>query len=1099
MTLQANLAAQLAAKIVKIAKAAGNEEEVRIEVEKLIGPAREQLGIEISAPQYGRTLLTGKADAVYGNVIIEYEPPGKLSKKAGFKHARSQLEQYLDEAATAYGKQKEQALRRAVGIGLDGYSIFFLRYTKKKIPFVAFPAPRQGQQALFEAEPSPSGFHSSPVYPVTPETISLLLDYLRALSRQPLTPENLAGAFGPDSDVASITVSAFYQAITGKPGPKAVTLFQEWRRIFGVVYGEGLEKAEKAKEQLAKAYNIQGKVELQPLLFAVHTYFAFIMKLLAAEFASLQEGALLSSFVQELLPPSHDDLKVKLEELEEGGVFRKLHIVNFLEGDFFRWYLDVWDKNLAEAVRRLAKALANFEPATATLSPEQTKDLVKKLYQYLVPPKLRHGLGEYYTPDWLAERLLNQLQYKGDVEERILDPGCGSGTFLVQCIKRAIEFGNAKALDQKVLANKIVQNIVGFDLNPLAVIAARTNYLLALGPSLARLIRPLKIPVYLCDSVLGPTTHTETFGELFPEKHEGHLIPTTVEKFILPKAISTQEKVEALSELLEQSVQVGLSREQFVTKLKGKLGALDDWSVGKLRQMYESLLKLEKEKRNRIWVRIIKNNAAPIFVGEFDYVVGNPPWVNWQNLAADWREITKELWVDYGLFTLKGHAAQLGGGKKDLAMLFTYVATDKYLKKNGKLGFVLTQTLFKTKGAGDGFRRFQLGSKETFRVVQVDDMVDLQPFEGATNRTSVAVFQKRRMTDYPVPYLLWKRRGKRIPQEASLDEVIRQYSSRKDFHAGPVEKDKRTMPWLTAKEQALGALWKCTGPSAYKGWAGSCTWLSGVYWVRCIEGQDEEVLVENLFDEGDIVVKKETPWVERELVYPLLRGRDVQRWQATPSSCILVVQDLEERTGIKEEIMKERFPKTYLYMKGFEDKLRARSGIKKYFDLKKDPFYSMYNVGPYTVAEYKVVWREVAETVEAAVCEPSEIECLGRKAIVPDHTVILVSCSQRTEAHYLCAMLNSVISRHIVAGYIALHPSPHILESICIPQYDAENRLHSRLAQLSAEAHLLAGQEGKEDEVKALEEEIDEHAARLWGLTNTELKHVRHSLAELMA
>ena len=43
--------------------------------------------------------------------------------------------------------------------------------------------------------------------------------------------------------------------------------------------------------------------------------------------------------------------------------------------------------------------------------PELTRDLLKQLYQYLVPRHLRHDLGEYYTPDWLAQR--------------VLDPACG--------------------------------------------------------------------------------------------------------------------------------------------------------------------------------------------------------------------------------------------------------------------------------------------------------------------------------------------------------------------------------------------------------------------------------------------------------------------------------------------------------------------------------------------------------------------------------------------------------------------------------------------------------------------------------------------------
>jgi len=65
------------------------------------------------------------------------------------------------------------------------------------------------------------------------------------------------------------------------------------------------------------------------------------------------------------------------------------------------------------------------------------------------------------------------------------------------------------------------------------------------------------------------------------------------------------------------------------------------------------------------------------------------------------------------LFSLKGFHTRLGGGKKDFSMLFTYASCDYYLKddlKDGaKLAFLITQEVFRSKGAGEGFRRVQLG------------------------------------------------------------------------------------------------------------------------------------------------------------------------------------------------------------------------------------------------------------------------------------------------------------------------------------------------------------------------------------------------------
>ena len=54
--------------------------------------------------------------------------------------------------------------------------------------------------------------------------------------------------------------------------------------------------------------------------------------------------------------------------------------------------------------------------------------------------------------------------------------------------------------------------------------------------------------------------------------------------------------------------------------------------------------------------------------------------------------------------------------------------------------------------AGDGFRRFRLGDRQELKVIKVNGLVELQPFEGASNRTSTVVLEKGEATDYPVTY-----------------------------------------------------------------------------------------------------------------------------------------------------------------------------------------------------------------------------------------------------------------------------------------------------------------------------------------------------------
>ena len=321
-------------------------------------------------------------------------------------------------------------------------------------------------------------------------------------------------------------------------------------------------------------------------------------------------------------------------------------------------------------------------------------------------------------------------------------------------------------------------------------------------------------------------------------------------------------------------------------------------------------------------------------MGKVDYIAGNPPWVNWESLPEDYRNALKPLWQEYGLFTLSGSAGRLGGGKKDLSMLFVYGGVDNYLKPKGRLGFVITQTVFKTKGAGDGFRQFSFshdGQRVVLRPIVVHDLSRMQVFEGATNRTAVFVCEKQdKDFAYPVPYVAWSGLS-RVDQDETLATVLKS-ATRQMLVAVPSEPDKATSPWLTPPKSALSAIQKVIGHSDYKAYSGCCTWLNGVFWVRILRNnKDGSLLVENMYDVGKIKVEKTQAVIEPDLIYPLLRGRDVSRWHAEPSVFIILTQDPKTRQGLPETEMKRNYPKTHAYLKTFENQLRKRSGYRQYF------------------------------------------------------------------------------------------------------------------------------------------------------------------------
>lgn len=757
------LADNLVALTKKFLREAKTEEDLRIGFEKLLEPIRTKLNLK-SNPKYEKSVYSGRSDAVHGQIIIEYESPKSFSSRENIDHAYEQLINYLSDEV------KETKLTQLVGVGFDGEQIFFVQYqdrNDKKIDKTKF-------------------FIRGP-YNFNPESARTFLIHLRALSRLPLTAENLAQKFGPYSEIGQKAVRAFANALEywGKKEetnrPREV-FFQEWKRLFGIVYGEQFTGGhqEKDAETLLKLYKVGKETDFQELLFSIHTYFAFLMKLIAAELLTLRETSFTSSLTSQLVHVSDDELKKQLEDIENGGIYARKGITNFWEGDFFRWYLDTFDSpELKEAIREIARCISEFEPATSTLNPISTRDLLKKLYQYLVPKEVRHRLGEYYTPDWLAELLIQEVGYDGNNFKRFLDPACGSGTFLVLAIQKAKEWGIKNKRPLLEIAKSIKANIWGFDLNPLAVIASRTNYLFAMGDLVNELLEKggqLEIPVYLCDSVLTPT---RTTGNLFGEFLE---VSTSVDKFQVP-AEWVRDSGFLLSKaapLLEEMVKNKYSINEAMTRFREE-GLVFPTNEKVVKDFYNQILELEKQNKNGIWARFLKNAFAPMVAGKFDFVVGNPPWIRWGYLSKEYRDATIKLWEEYGLFSLRGFQARLGAGEKDFSMLFVYTSSDYYLKDGGKLGFLITQIVFKSHGAGEGFRRFRLGDKKYLKVLKAHDLVSIQPFEGAANKTAAIILKKGEKTEYPVPYILWtKKKGVgKIATDKLLNEVLPLLQKRK--------------------------------------------------------------------------------------------------------------------------------------------------------------------------------------------------------------------------------------------------------------------------------------------------------------------------------
>jgi hypothetical protein len=785
-------------------------------------------------------------------------------------------------------------------------------------------------------------------------------------AQHPLTPQNLLADFGGRAAVTREGVRVLFDAIEGDESA-ALT---RWTAMFGRWAGRAVERLPQHLVRLGDRYGLSaGGDNAARLLFAMQTYYLLLVSLLAEQFG-------------------------------HGRVDRSL------PGNPFCWCDSAHSKPIDGLMERLKDACAQYRNEARLSADDSECDLFKPLYQGLFPRPLRRQLGEYYTPDWLAAHVLDQVGYTGQPGCRLLDPACGSGTFLMMALRRWMAKSDECGMMNDEPTASIHHSsfslhhfpIVGFDINPLAVMTARANVSIALAGMLPE-GEPLELPICLYDSILG------------------------------------------------------------------------------------------------------RGEAGEAAQEPFDFVVGNPPWIAWDNLPEDDREATKPLWERYGLFSLSGNEARHGGGKKDLSMLMLYAAADRYLKSDGRLGMVITQTLFQTKGAGDGFRRFRLGPDgPPLKVLRVDDLVALRPFGDVANWTSTIVLEKGAATEYPVPYFRWeetKREGGSGGRERSVIECA----------ACPVDPSKPTSPWLiresinsrelTAPDALPVVNSERTSefkfqdselPADYIAHLGANSGgANGVYWVEVLGEADGGVLIRNLAGRGKHRLETVECVIEPDLLYPLLRWGDVGRCSATPAAHLLLTQDPATRLGIDLAVMRAKYPRTLAYLERFRDLLASRAAYRRYQH--GGPFYAMYNVGPYTVAPIKVVWRRMDRRINAVVVEhnmsggadipvcrdccvrPGRQECLPhwgekgglpvlpRRPPIPQETCVLVACDSSDEAHYLCATLNSAAVNELVAAHSVRggkgFGTPGMFDFLPLRRYRPDDPRHVELARLSRQAHAV--------------------------------------------
>jgi len=667
------------------------------------------------------------------------------------------------------------------------------------------------------------------------------------------------------------------------------TFYGEWERVFGKVYGD-IDTATsvvivRLEEEYGDIFDFSsGNVNVEQLIFTIHTYYNIILKLLVSELLS----SLMNPFSRTgtMLALTDDKLKERISAILKGDYFRVIGISNFFEESFFEWWLHSWSDDLSTVLREIIQLLQEMEITTSIIKPEIIGDMVKQTYHDLMPKALRHLLGEYFTADWLAEYTIDKAGFTGKQGEKLLDPACGSGTFLVLAIRKKI-IENEK-LDRKDLIREILNTVTGFDLNPISVIASKTNYLLTLG-DISDLGFEITIPVFYCDSILTPAVYAK-------QKEDAHVfeIDTICGKFTVP-AVNTRQDVEDILDVVKIAIDNKFSDDEFFSKVKLLKKNMDFEAA---LDLFHKVRDLTIQDKNGLWVLILKNAFAPVYSrDQYDFVIGNPPWVNWRHMSKSYRKLTLPIWLSYDIFNKSAYDKRTT--HDDFAMAFTYVSADHYLKEHGTLAFVISQTFFKSRKGGEGFRKFKItrnGVSTPLKVREVTDLVAVKPFHKVANRTSVLILDKGKKNVYPVPYIVWKPK-KRVYETDSLITVKKKIEEIV-LDAVPIkgtsnEKDLRSS-WLTLPPHRHEAITGILGSSEYKGHKGvEPAGAKGIYILKepALFG-DNMMRIINDSSRGRLrkirAMGEHVGLIESELVFPCVSGRNLQPYGIDGGSYILL-------------------------------------------------------------------------------------------------------------------------------------------------------------------------------------------------------------------
>lgn len=832
-----------------------------------------------------------------------------------------------------------------------------------------------------------------------------------SLSPDPLTIRIELGQDSPAFHRASQELAGLWDRL--KDEPAVILKRQLWSSLLKLVYGREVEN---------------------DALWFQHTFLVIVAKAIALAILGLRD----------------DDPKRVLS----GAAFEQAGIYGAAESDFFDWVVASTDGEAL--VRRILNHVRRFR------LDEVDNDVLKILYESLIGREERHGLGEYYTPDWLAAKIVRRAVER-PLEQRTLDPACGSGTFLFHAVRNFLAEAEEGGMDVKLRASEAGDYVAGLDIHPVAVIIARVTYLLALAPAIRDRGGPLYIPVYLADS-MQLSTNLELAGReltiVVPDppgyiEEDNGKIGRERRALKFPEILCKEIRLfDQLIARMREGSEQGLTREQIepVFRLeieryyKRDITEPEAHGVSDLGATFAVFDELRREGRDSVWTYVARNLSRPLALafsnGWANVVVGNPPWVAFRHMSPDLQKRFKDL--------AKGERVHVGGKfgtQNDLAALFTVRCAGFYLRPSGRIAFVMPLAAL-TRGQ---FEKFRTGSFYSARIAwdeawTMDDSV--QPLFPVP---SSVVFGRKRAT------------AKAMPETVTAYSGVLPF---RDAHEDVADEMLTVEP--NAPKPAEGVF---TGGSEYRE-----SFRQGATLVPRMLCLVERKRSGRLGSDptAPFVVSRRTsqekePWkslpsienrVESEFVREVLLGESILPYRIFQEFEGVIPAttngDLLDATGAS----RNGFNGLFQWMNKAEHAWtghRASSvPLVRQFD-----YYSKLTT-QFPISNRRIIYTK-AGTLPAA--------CIVRTSALIDHSLYWASVETDEEASYLAAILNSETSRSRAAskqarGQWGARHFDKVIFTLPIPRFDKKEPLHRQLAKAGSKAESLAASVALPDTVK---------------------------------